>query len=136
MWPRIAGLDFAQVIKTANEETVLVLQLESVEAYHNIDEIKKVPGVDVLLVGPLDLSASVGTITETGSKQVQDIMRDVPRRLEGSGVVAGTTLGDVAEIQEKIRWGYRFMNIGNPMAFGVQVLQKNLKALRDNPRGE
>ena len=136
MWTKIAGADWNEVIKTANEETVLVLQLESQEAYHNLDEIKKVPGIDVIFVGPLDLSATVGTITDTGSKQVQEIMQDVPRRLEGSGIVTGTTLVDVAEMQEKIRWGYRYINVGNALGYGAQALAGNLKTLRADPRGE
>lgn len=136
MWPRIAGEDWQHVIKTANEETVLVLQVESRQAYENIDEIKKVPGIDVLLVGPLDLSASVGRITETGAKEVQEIMQDVPRHLENTGIVAGTTLGEVAEIQEKIRWGYRFLNVGSALSYGAQVLKQNLDTLRANPTGE
>ena len=135
-WPRIAGEDFGRVVKTANEETVLILQLESREAYDNIDEIKRVPGFDVLLVGPLDLSASVGKIAETGCPEVQDIMRDVPGRLEGTGIVAGTTLVDVEEIQEKIRWGYRFLNVGNAMGYGAQVVAQHLATLRANPTGK
>ena len=136
MWTRIAGEDWNHVIKTANEETVLVLQVESQEAYDNIDEIVQIAGIDVLLVGPLDLSASVGKITETGSREVQEIMQDVPRRLEGSGIVAGTTLMDVSDIQEKLRWGYRFMNVGNVLGYGMQHLTQNLETLRANPMGE
>ena len=135
MWTRVSGDDWNDVIRTANEETVLVLQLESQQAYDNIDAIKQVPGVDVLLVGPLDLSASVGRITETGSKEVQEIMRDVPGRLEGTGVVAATTLVDVAEMQEKISWGYRMMNVGNVLAYGFPVVQQNIETLRANPTG-
>ena len=115
---------------------MLILQLESQEAYANLDEIKKIKGVDVILVGPLDLSASVGTITDTASKEVQEIMEDVPRKLEGTGIATGTTLLDVAEIQEKIRWGYRFLNVGSALAYGVQEVQKNLDTLRTNPTGE
>ncbi|MEW6754149.1 MAG: aldolase/citrate lyase family protein [Candidatus Latescibacterota bacterium] len=136
MWTRIAGEDWNQVIKTANEETLLVLQLESRQAYDALDEIKQVPGIDVLLVGPLDLSATVGTITDTHSRQVQEIMRDVPRRLEGTGIVTGTTLADVAEIQEKVRWGYRLINVGSIVGYGAQVLRRHLQALREDPRGE
>ena len=136
MWTRVAGEDWNQVIKTANEETVLVLQLESRQAYENIDEIKKIPGIDVILVGPLDLSATLGRITETGAKEVQEIMEDVPKKLEGSGIVAGTTLTDVSEIQEKIRWGYRFLNVGSIVGYGAQVLKQNLDTLRANPTGE
>ena len=136
MWTRIAGEDWNRVIKTANEETVLILQLESQRAYDALDEIAAVPGIDVLLVGPLDLSASVGTITDTGSAKVQAIMEDVPRRLEGTGVVAGTTLGEVAEIQQKLRWGYRFMNVGNALGYGAAVVKHNIEVLRADPTGE
>jgi 2-keto-3-deoxy-L-rhamnonate aldolase RhmA len=136
MWTTVAGENWNQVIKTANEETLLVLQLESRQAYEDLGEILKVPGFDVLLVGPLDLSASVGRITETGSKEVQEIMREVPQRLRGTGVFAGTTLTEVAELQEKIRWGYQFLNVGNVVSYGVQVLRQHLEALRANPTGE
>jgi len=136
MWTTVAGEDWNQVIKSANEETLLVLQLESRQAYDNIAQIARVPGFDVLLVGPLDLSASLGRITETGSKEVQEIMREVPKKLEGTGIAAGTTLMEVAELQEKIRWGYQFLNVGNAVSYGVQVLSSHLKTLRANPRGE
>ena len=136
MWTRVAGADWNEVIKTANEETVLIVQMESQQAFDNLDEIASVPGIDVILVGPLDLSATVGTITDTQSKKVQDIMREVPKRLEGTGIVTGTTLGDVAEIQQKIRWGYRFLNVGSALGYGAQVVKQNLDILRANPRGE
>ncbi len=135
-WPWVAGVDWTHVIRTANEETVLILQLESREAYDNLDAIVEVGGFDVLLVGPMDLSASVGRITETGCDEVQSIMEEVPRRIAGSGIVAGTTLGEVAEVQEKYRWGYRFLNVGNPLAYGMQVLNRNLATLRSDPTGE
>ena len=130
MWTVTAGEDWNHVIKTANEETVLILQVESQQAYDNLDEIMQVSGIDVLLVGPLDLSASVGRITETGSKEVQDIMKDVAKRLDGTGIVAGTTLRDVEDIKEKLGWGFRFMNVGNPLAYGTRVLGDYLRDLR------
>ena len=43
---------------------------------------------------------------------------------------------DVSEIQEKTRWGYRFLNVGNALRYGVQVLDGHLKTLRANPRGD
>jgi 2-keto-3-deoxy-L-rhamnonate aldolase RhmA len=135
MWTRVAGTDWDTVIQTANEETVLVVQMESQTAYENLDEIKQVPGIDVIMVGPLDLSATVGTICDTNSPQVQEIMEDVPKRLEGTGLVAATTLGDVAEIQQKVRWGYRFLNVGSALNYGTQVLAGHLKTLRADPRG-
>lgn len=136
MWTRVAGADWDEVIKTANEETLLVLQMESQKAYDNLDEIKQVPGIDVIMVGPLDLSATVGTICNTQSKQVQEIMEDVPKKLEGTGIVTATTLVDVSEIQQKVRWGYRFLNVGSALGYGVQTLKGHFDTLRADPRGE
>ena len=129
-WPRLAGEDWGHVIRTANEETVLILQIESQRAYDNLDEIAKVPGIDVLFVGPMDLSASLGKVTEMQDPAVQEIMRDVPRRLADTGIPTGTTLVDVTEIGQKIEWGYRFMNVGNPLAYGLQTLNQHLATLR------
>jgi 2-keto-3-deoxy-L-rhamnonate aldolase RhmA len=126
------------VIKTANQETVLVLQLESAEAYENIDEIARVPGVDVVLVGPTDLAASLGFIGESGGREVERIIADVPRRLEGTGVVAGIALAglDLADIQQKIRWNYRVVSVGNALGFGLSILERNLELLRADATGE
>ena len=129
-WAMLADLDFNEVIRTANEETVLVLQIESKEAYDNLDDIARVEGIDVLFVGPTDLSATLGVITQNDSPEVQSVLRDVPKRLEGTGIMAGTTLDDVKDIQEKIEWGYRYINVGTPMGYGLRVLQQNLNTLR------
>ena len=129
-WTRVAGEDFNQVIKTANEETVVVLQIESQRAFDNLEEMAKVPGVDVLFVGPLDLSASVGTIAETTSREVQQILKEVPRLLAGSSVVAGTTCQDAADAQEKVDWGHRYVNVGNALAAGTQVVKNALESVR------
>ncbi len=134
-WAMMAGLDFNHVVRTANDETVLVLQIESLEAYENLDEIMQVEGIDVLFVGPTDLSATLGVITQTESKEVQTIMRDIPKRLEGTGIMAGTTLAGMEEIQEKIDWGYRYINVGTPMGYGMEVLREHLDTLRNGNAG-
>ena len=135
MWPTIAGQVTSQVIQTANDETVLVLQIKSQRAYENIDAIKKVADIDVLFVGPMDLSASLGKIGETSASEVQDILRDVPQRLKGTSIATATVVGDTAEAQEKIRWGYRFVSIGNALGYGAQVVRNNLELIHANPTG-
>ena len=136
LWAIAAGEDWDRVIRTANQETVLVLQVESRQAYENLDEIKSVPGIDVLFVGPLDLSASLGKMGETRSREVQDIVRDVPKRLAGSGIAAGTSVDAAADAQEKIDWGYRFLCVGNILFYGAQVLTETLQTLRDHRAGD
>jgi 4-hydroxy-2-oxoheptanedioate aldolase len=130
MWTKIAGQDWQEVLETANDETLLICQMESRQAWENFDEIIAVPGIDIILVGPLDLSASLGVTGKTGSPEVQSIMEEVPRRLEGTGIVTGTTLVNVDEIKQKVDWGYRFLNVGNPIVYGVQAVTQHVQDLR------
>ncbi len=132
-WPHLVGEDWGAAIRGANEETVLVLQIESVEAYKNLDKIARVPGIDVLLTGPMDLSSSLGVLTDVQNPKVQRIMQDVPKRLKKTDIATGTTLFDVAELQQKISWGYRFLNIASPMSYGVREVARHAQTLRDTP---
>ncbi len=58
------GLAFQDYLNRANAETVVVVQAEHVEAVNNIEAIVRVPGLDGILIGPYDLSASLGHIGE------------------------------------------------------------------------
>ena len=129
-WPALAGVDWNHVIRTANQETVLILQIESQQAFDNLEEIAAVPGIDVLFIGPMDMSASLGVITEMQDPRLQEMMREFPRILAEKGIPAGTTLMDVNEVKQKLSWGYRFMNVGSPMAYGVQALNGYLAEMR------
>src|SRR5205807_8203525 len=56
------GLEYAQ---TANEQTLVAVQIESVQALENLDDILSVPGIDVAFVGPNDLHAQLGLVPST-----------------------------------------------------------------------
>lgn len=54
------GQKFDEYYSNANENLTLMVQIETAEAVENSDEIAAVPGVDVLFVGPMDLSVNLG----------------------------------------------------------------------------
>lgn len=76
------------------------------ESYENLPEIAAVPGVDVIMVGPLDLSATVGAMGDTRAPAVLEIMEDVPKILEGTGVACATTLVPYEHHELAVQWGY------------------------------
>ena len=65
------GPEFATYLQNANQETVIVVQAENQQALDNIDAIAAVAGVDAVLVGPYDLSASLGHTGEVSHASVQ-----------------------------------------------------------------
>jgi 2-keto-3-deoxy-L-rhamnonate aldolase RhmA len=58
--PRRAGMFDPDYFKTANDELLISIQIETQEALDNLDEILSVPGVDACYIGPWDLSVSLG----------------------------------------------------------------------------
>ena len=54
------GIDFAEYIKTANNEIAIIMQIEHKDAIANLEGILNVEGVDGVFIGPLDLSGSMG----------------------------------------------------------------------------
>lgn len=54
------GLKLEQYVENANEQVLLVAQIEDIEAVENIDEILSVDGIDAVFIGPYDLTASMG----------------------------------------------------------------------------
>ena len=105
--------------------------METAEAYEQIDEILAVDGFDVLFVGPMDLSASLGVTAEMQNPKVQTIMEDVPKRAESSGKIIGTTLQNPEEIRQKIDWGYKFLNLGSPIGFGIRFVNDRFAEYRE-----
>ncbi len=67
----------AEAMTTANEETMLIVQIETRSALDNIEEIVATPGVDVALIGPNDLSISLDIPGQMDSPQLQAAIEKV-----------------------------------------------------------
>ena len=125
------GLTGQDIIDNANDETLLILQMESVEAYENLDEILAVPGFAVLLVGPTDLSASLGVPGDIHNSKVENIMSDVAGRIKGTGKYLSTTFGDVEDCRRWLGEGYQMMNVSSTLALGTIQTKEIFAELRE-----
>jgi 4-hydroxy-2-oxoheptanedioate aldolase len=128
------GLTQQDIIDNANDETLLILQMESVEAYENLDEILAVPGYEVLLVGPTDLSASLGVPGDIHNSNVENIMADVAQRIKGTGKYLSTTFGDVTDCRRWLGEGYQMMNVSSTLALGTIRTREIYAELREQFR--
>src|SRR5690606_5677676 len=64
------GFSFADDVATANERTAVIVQVEHAKAVADIEGIVRVPGVDAVLLGPYDLSASLGKMGRVDDPEV------------------------------------------------------------------
>ncbi|MEI9416964.1 HpcH/HpaI aldolase family protein [Mesorhizobium sp. Cs1321R2N1] len=71
------GYRIPEYLAGANERTVVAIQVETVEGLANIDAIAAVEGVDVVFVGPGDLSVSIDAIGPKGAEKLADAIRRI-----------------------------------------------------------
>jgi 4-hydroxy-2-oxoheptanedioate aldolase len=77
----------------ANAETIVILLLENIRGVQNLDDILAVDGVDVVFVGPADLSASMGGPIGLEEPSVQGVVDQVLARTIAAGRIAGVNTG-------------------------------------------
>lgn len=107
------GQQFASYFAEANDKLLTVVQIETVEAVGNAEEIAAIKGVDVLFVGPLDLSVSLGI---TGQMQHPDFRAAIKRVIEACrthGKSPGILLPNADGIPDAVEDGFRFLAAGS-----------------------
>ncbi|HEY8522018.1 MAG TPA: aldolase/citrate lyase family protein [Gammaproteobacteria bacterium] len=83
------GFGFDEYLRAANERTCVVVQAEHALAVENIEAIVRVAGVDAVLVGPYDLSASLGRMGDVDHPAVVEAIEHVTQTCLAAGVALG-----------------------------------------------
>jgi 2-keto-3-deoxy-L-rhamnonate aldolase RhmA len=124
------GLDFADYMASANDETAVVIQAEHIDAVDNIDEIVRVEGLDAIFIGPYDLSASMGKTGEVAADEVVAAIDRVTRACLKQGLALGFFGLDAASVQPYIDKGYRLICAGVDAGFVTAGAAATLEALQ------
>ncbi len=106
----------------ANRETLLVVHIETAQAAAAVEDYVAVDGVDVLFIGPTDLSHSLGHAGNPGHPDVQAAMQQVIDAVVPSAKALGVYAGTGALAAEWIARGARYIATGSDglMAAGMQ----------------
>ena len=86
----LGAMKSQQYIPFANEQILVLPQIELIEAAHNLDRLLEVPGVDGYFVGPRDLSVSMGFLDGPGHDEVRTVSADVFAKVKSAGLLTGT----------------------------------------------
>jgi 4-hydroxy-2-oxoheptanedioate aldolase len=118
-------------LEARNQDTLLILTIESVPAINNLDNLLAVPGVDAVLIGPYDLSCSLAIPHEYEHPRFVEAVRTVFQKARAHQVGAGVHYWP--GIQQEIAWaragGNLIMHSADITTFR-QELAPNLAALR------
>ena len=109
---------------------MVVLNVEGVEGIAKLDEILKVEGVDVVFLGPYDLSQSVGKPGAVDDPKVLDLIRSCAEKIRAAGLVAGCFARDIDMMTMLIECGYQYITY----LLDATILLEALEQVKDTFR--
>jgi len=117
-------------VAALNDDIVGIVQIESPSALAAADEFAATDGVDVLFVGPADLSHSLGIPGQFANPIYLDALRRVVAACRAHGKAAGILLYDHASFKPHLDLGYTFVGIGADVSFVNDGVKAALAAAR------
>ncbi|MEV6851570.1 aldolase/citrate lyase family protein [Actinoplanes sp. NPDC051411] len=117
-------------LATANAGIVGVVQVESRRAVDVVAGIAAVPGVDVLFVGPRDLSTDLGCPGRFDHPDFVAALDQVLAAAKDAGIAAGILAGDAAQAAAYRDLGFRFVGVGSDASLLARAAADAVKRLR------
>jgi len=113
-----------------NDRVVGIVQIESVGGLRDAAAIAAIDGVDVLFVGPADLSHSLGIPGQFGHADYLGALERVVAACRAHGKAAGILVYDTAVVPRHLELGFTFVGIGSDGAFVANEARRALAAVR------
>ena len=92
-----------------NNSTLVSLNVEGIEGVKNLSEISKVENVDVIFIGPYDLSQSLGFPGETERPEVLNLIEKSIKVIRSSGKIAGCFCRDYKKLNTLVDMGVQYI---------------------------
>jgi 2-dehydro-3-deoxyglucarate aldolase/4-hydroxy-2-oxoheptanedioate aldolase len=107
----------SDVLDTANDDVIGVVQIETRAAIRNVEAIAGVPGTDVLFVGPRDLSQALGVPGQLDAPEYRRALERVVAAARSAGVAAGLLAPNRETADRYVDDGFTFVAVGSDSSF-------------------
>jgi len=119
-----------QILEHMNQNVMVVLQIETKLAVEKRDELLSVPGLDAVLIGPVDLSISLGIPGDFENPKMIEAMEQIRDSCVKHGVAPGTQTRSLALAKFWKQRGMIFLGSGSETGFLLEKASETAAALR------
>jgi 4-hydroxy-2-oxoheptanedioate aldolase len=127
------GVNFQNYYDVSRETLLGIVQIETAEALHHLDEIAALEGVDVLFIGPADLSMELGIFGQFEHPIFLDALKRINEAAQKAGKSTGILFFNADDYQKYHDMGIRFIACGADATFvadGARNLAKKMASFR------
>ncbi len=126
------SLDFESYKKWNQENSVVIALIEHIDAVKNLEAIMSVKGVDAFIVGPYDLSGSLGCPGDFDNPKVKEALEMIYRKAKSKNYLIGQHVvdPDPRVVKDKIKGGFKFIGFGTDFLFLNVFCNKSLAEIR------
>lgn len=117
------GLSTDEYHANIHERTMVIVQIETAEGVNNIEEIVAVDGVDVVFVGPLDLSYNLGCPKNFEHPDFIAALQKVLNACQSTGTAVGI-LSNEDNAKQRLEQGFTFLAVGSDAGAAKDGLQR------------
>jgi len=114
--------------QVANERTFLAVQIEHIDALNVVEQIAAIPHIDLLFIGPADLSQSMGLLNQWEHPDMWKAIARVSKAAEAAGTQWGILPRDAEYAKKCLDLGCKLLSIG----MDSPIIQKGLKSYWDD----
>jgi len=119
-----------QFLDWSNNETLIVVQVETEEAVNRVDSIVSVKGVDAVMIGPFDLSQSLGIPGQIKDQRVADAFQTVIEACNRHGVAPGAHFTDLEHAKRWVSRGMRFITFQYDSKYLLNAFRETVNQLK------
>ena len=125
------GRTFSDYLEWQKSQSIVIIQIEHIEAVNNLESIFNIDGVDGYIIGPYDLSASLGIPGEFDNPLFLDAMSRVKKVASDMKIMGGIHIiePDPGQLQMRINEGYQFIAYSLDIRMIDSVCKKGLSNL-------
>ena len=122
---RYGAENFFDYVKRSENDPMVIIQIEHMEAVRNLDEILEVPGIGSICIGPCDLSGSMGILNQMGDEKLNEVLDEVAAKVKAKNMLLGTAAGDFPRWKKRgVDWFAGTSDWG-AMAAGIRAFKKD-----------
>ena len=125
------GVDFENYKDWAEKDSIVIVQIEHIDAVDNIEEILLTDGVDAFIIGPYDLSGSLGIPGEFNDPKVIEALERVKEGAKKTNMISGFHVvpPEPNQLKYKIDEGYRFLAYSLDTLFLAETCRSDLSII-------